>query len=76
MASVSALSCPAWSFSARRMACWIFAHVGDADHNQAGLAGVEVLAELLEVVAAHPGGGVPDPAAEDAPSRVGSHACG
>jgi hypothetical protein len=33
-------------------------HVGDADHHQAGLAGVEMLAQLLEVVAAHAGGGV------------------
>ena len=41
------------------------AHVGHADDHQTGLAGVEVLAELLEVVAAHAGRGMTGDRAED-----------
>ena len=39
-------------------------HVGHADHDQAGGALVEALAGLLEVLPAHPGGGVAGDGAE------------
>src|SRR5689334_20211425 len=41
------------------------AHVGDGDDDEAGRALVELLAELLEVVAAHPRRGVARDGAED-----------
>src|SRR5215469_2665016 len=40
-------------------------HVGHPDHDEARLPLVEVLAEFLEVVAAHPGGRVTGDRAED-----------
>jgi hypothetical protein len=45
-------------------------HVGDDDHDQAGLAGVQVLAQLLEVAAAH-AGGVPGHRAQHSPAGGG-----
>jgi hypothetical protein len=46
-------------------------HVGDPDHDQAGLAGVQLLAQLLEVVAAHAGGGVAGHRAQHGPAGGG-----
>src|SRR5690348_4494138 len=44
-------------------------HVRERDDDEPGLAGVEVLAELLEIVTAHPGRRVTGDRAEDRPAR-------
>ena len=52
---MSASICFCSSFAARFIASLdLGAHVGDGDDDEPGLAGVEVLTEFLEVVAAHP----------------------
>jgi hypothetical protein len=45
------------------------AHVRNGDHDQAGGAGVQVLAQLLEIVTAHPGRGMTSHCAEDRAAR-------
>ena len=66
ISAVSALSSFCSSFSARFIACSTLAPMSaTADHDQPGRAGVEALAELLEVVAAHPRRGVTGDRAED-----------
>src|SRR5436190_13241547 len=44
------------------------AHVGDGDHNEAGLTSVQVIADLLEVVAAHASGRMAGDRTEDGPA--------
>src|SRR6516162_7331635 len=48
-------------------------HVGHRDHHQARLASVQVLAELLQVLAAHPGRRVTGHRAQHRAARGGSH---
>ena len=72
ISALSALICFSSTFSAFAIARSILAPMSDdADDDQPGLAGVQLLTEFLEVVAAHPGRGVTGHRAEHGAARRG-----